>query len=98
MKGSVWAGAICLMLLAYSSAYSQGGAPSLDAGSVKDSTYTNSYFGMQLRIPEGWEVQDNEATRALLERGKALAAGGDKKQNSMDSASEPRRLAILTGF
>jgi len=98
MKGSVWAGAICLMLLAYSSAYSQGGAPSLDAGSVKDSTYTNSYFGMQLRIPEGWQVQDNEATRALLERGKALAAGDDKNLNSMYSASELRSLTLLTVF
>ena len=98
MKGSVWAGAVCLMLLAYSSAYSQGGAPSLDAGSVKDSTYTNSYFGMQLRIPEGWQVQDNEATRALLERGKALAAGDDKNLNSMYSASELRSLTLLTVF
>lgn len=98
MKGYVRSRAICIALAASSSAYSQGGVPSLDAGTVKDSTYTNSFFGIQLRIPEGWQVQDNEATRALLERGRTLAAGDDKNLNAILNASVQKSLTLLTVF
>ena len=98
MKGYIRCEVLCLVIAVCSSAYSQGGIPSLDAGTVKDSTYTNAFFGMQLRIPDGWQVQDNEATRALLERGRTLAVGDDKNLNAMVSASEQKSLTLLTVF
>lgn len=58
--------AICIVLAACSSAYSQGGIPSLDAGIVKDSTYTNAFFGLHLRIPDAWQVQDNESHKSFV--------------------------------
>jgi len=89
---------ICILLAVCSSAYSQGGVPSLDAGTVKDSTYTNAFFAMQLRIPNGWQVQDNEATRALLERGRTFVAGDDKNLNAILDASVQKSLTLLTVF
>jgi len=89
---------ICILLTVCSGAYSQGGVSSLDAGTVKDSTYTNAFFAMQLRIPNGWQVQDNEATRAMLERGRTVAAGDDKNLNAMITASEQKSLPLLTMF
>jgi len=70
----------------------------LDAGTVKDSTYTNSYFEIRLRIPDGWQVQDNEATRALLERGRALIVGDNKNLNAQVNASLQKSLTLLTMF
>src|SRR5215471_10290945 len=81
-----------------SSAYPQRGTQGLDAGTVQGSTYTNKYFGMQVHIPEGWQVQDNEATRALIERGRDLAVGDDKNLDAMIRASEQRSLTLLTVF
>jgi hypothetical protein len=86
------------VLAACSYAYSQDKVPSLDAGTVKDSTYTNTYFAMRFRIPDGWQVQDNQATRALLEQGRTLVAGDDKNLNAMISASEQKSLTLLTMF
>src|SRR5213593_2093295 len=98
MKRYVGSKAICIVFATCSIAYSQGGVPSLDAGTVKDSTYTNSFFAMQLRIPDGWQVQDNEATRALLERGKTLVAGDDKNLSAILDASAQKSLPLLTVF
>src|SRR5689334_393416 len=37
----------------------------VDLGSIEGSTYSNSYFGMKLTIPQGWQVQGEEAKRRL---------------------------------
>jgi hypothetical protein len=89
---------IYLILAASSNCYSQAKVPGLDAGTIKDSTYTNAYFAMKLRIPDGWQVQDNQATRALLERGRALVVGDDKNLDAMINASEQKSLTLLTMF
>jgi hypothetical protein len=89
---------ILVFFVVCSSAYPQGGAPGLDAGTVRDSTYTNKYFGMQVHISDGWQVQDNEATRALIERGRDLAVGDDKNLDAMIRASEQRSLTLLSVF
>lgn len=90
--------AICLVVATCSNTYSQDKVPGLDAGTVKDSTYTNTYFAMKLRIPDGWQVQDNQATKALLERGRTLVAGDDKNLNALVNASEQKSLTLLTMF
>jgi hypothetical protein len=90
--------AICLLFCVCSTARSQDRVSSLDAGAVKDSTYSNAYFGMKLRIPDGWQVQDNEATKALFERGKDLVVGDDKNLSAIISASEKQSLTLLTMF
>jgi hypothetical protein len=89
---------ILVIFVLCSSAYPQGGVPGLDAGTVRDSTYTNKYFGMQVHIPDSWQVQDNEATRALIERGRDLAVGDDKNLDAMIRASEQRSLTLLSVF
>ena len=89
---------ICVICVVCFTAYAQGGVPGLDAGTVRDSTYTNKYFGMQVRIPDGWQVQDNEATKALIERGRDLAVGDDKNLDAAIRASEQRSVTLLTVF
>jgi len=98
MKSFLQLRTICVIVVVCSTAFSQGGMPALDAGTVRGSTYTNNYFGMQVRIPDGWQAQDNEATKALIERGRDLAAGDDKTLDAAIRASEQRSLTLLTVF
>src|SRR5205809_7695636 len=90
--------ATSLIVLACPNTYSQSKVPGLDAGAVKDSIYTNAFFAMTLRVPDGWQVQDNQETRALLERGKTLMVGDDKNLNAMATASEQKSLTLLAMF
>jgi len=88
---------VCVLFAVCSIGYSQG-VTGLDAGTVQDSVYTNKYFGMRLRIPDGWLAQDNETTKALIERGHDLAVGDDKNLDAATRASEQRSVTLLTVF
>jgi len=71
-------------------------ARSVDAGTIKDSTYVNDYFGMQLAIPESWNVYDSQGKRILLERGRQGIASNDKSIQSGIDASVARTVNLLT--
>lgn len=77
---------------------SQNRLGGLDAGTLKDVTYSNAYFGMKLTIPVGWQVQDTETAKELFQRGKDLAVGDDKNLDAIVTASEKQSLALLSVF
>jgi hypothetical protein len=98
MTGKTRYTAAVLLIAVCSVAYSQDSVPALDAGNVKNSVYTNAFLGMQLRIPDEWHVQDNDATKAMFERGKTIVAGDDKNLNAAIRDSEQKSLTLLCVF
>ncbi|WP_162497573.1 hypothetical protein [Aureibaculum marinum] len=48
-----------------------------DYGKVEKNTYTNDFFGLTMKIPEGWHVQ-NQETQKILQNEGANAVGGEK--------------------
>jgi len=55
----------------------QGVADIPDFGSVTGSNYANKYFGLTLRIPSGWSVQDSDIKKQMNEKGKELVTSND---------------------
>src|SRR5262245_4764704 len=98
MTGCLDRATLCILIALCSGTRAQDRLAGLDAGTVKDSTYSNTYFGMKLRVPDGWQVQDNQAAKALMEQGKNLMVGDDKSLDAMVSASEKQSLTLLTMF
>jgi hypothetical protein len=68
----------------------------LQAGSVQESTYSNSLLGLSVTIPGGWEVQDAYIREMLLQKGKDLIKTDATNQVAMDtSVSNTANLLTL---
>ncbi len=70
----------------------------IDLGTIEGSIYKNKYFGFSLKIPEKWQVQDNETKKMIMERGKKLAAGNEGSLKELIDASELHTVNLLTMF
>lgn len=70
----------------------------IDLGTIEGSVYKNNYFGFSLKIPEKWQVQDNETKKMIMERGKRLAAGNEGSLKELIDASELHTVNLLTMF
>lgn len=63
-------------------------------GSVDGSEYKNSYFGLNMKLPESWIIQEREVNDELKKIGKDSLKGKDKKtQQSLDQAAQ--KVTIL---
>ncbi|MBI4522479.1 MAG: hypothetical protein HY695_01560 [Deltaproteobacteria bacterium] len=70
----------------------------IDLGTIKGSVYKNSYFGFSVRLPDTWQIQDNETRQMLMTQGRRITAGSDKEiQESLD-ASALQTVNLLTAF
>lgn len=47
-------------------------------GQIKDGIYTNSYFNMEMPLPDKWVVQNREQITRIEEKGREIVAGDDK--------------------
>ncbi len=47
-------------------------------GVIKDGQYQNSYFGMTVKVPEGWSVQSQAQLDEISETGADIIAGDDE--------------------
>ena len=70
--------------------------PRPDAGRIVGATYSNAYFGLQLTIPQGWTVHDEETNKKIMERGKEFAKAESAQQQAAYDASIQRTLTLLT--
>ncbi|GGF67297.1 hypothetical protein GCM10010912_10330 [Paenibacillus albidus] len=67
----------------------------VDLGTTEKGSYTNSYFGVSLKFPEDWQVQDAEGMNELANAGKEVIAGNnDVKKKQLDLA-EAKTLNLL---
>jgi hypothetical protein len=68
------------------------------SGSVEGSTYTNSYLGLTLAIPDGWEVQGEAVKQKIIEKGKELITSSDSKTQADIDESVSNTGILLTLF
>lgn len=67
-----------------------------DAARVTDGTYTNTYFGLTLPIPEGWFVASKDSEEFLREAGEEIAVGSDATLKAALAASKKNTFQLLT--
>ena len=78
---------IGLLILIFSlTSCNQNGKPkNFDYGHIEDNKYLNSFFGLELTIPDSWIVQTKEQTENLSKVGRDLVAGDDKNLKAVIS-------------
>ncbi len=68
-----------------------------DLGRVEGRRYTNDSFRISLAVPEGWVVQDQQQSRAMMEMGKdAVLANADQKKKAAAEAGLARTAILFS--
>jgi hypothetical protein len=68
----------------------------LTYGSVKDSVYTNSFLGLQVKIPSGWAILSKELNEKLKERGKDFINAEGNQEVMIDQSVERSAIILST--
>ncbi len=87
--------AICITIF---SGCPQKASDKIDFGTIENSTYQNSYFGLSIKIPSDWNVQDQAARQKLMELGTNIVAGDDKNLKAVVKASELQTVNLFAAF
>jgi hypothetical protein len=59
----------------------------MEVGKIENNTYSNSYFGMSIHIPEGWYIAPNETMEQLQKTGVKAVTGDNKAlQTAIEAA------------
>lgn len=82
----------------FASCNPSGKANSFDYGHIENDKYLNSFFGLELTIPDGWVVQSKEKTEEISDLGKDLIAGDDENLKAALDASEINTANLLAVF
>lgn len=69
-----------------------------DYGHIENNTYLNSFFRLELTIPDNWIIQNQEQTENLTKLGKELVAGDDENLKAVLNAAEINTANLLTVF
>ena len=77
--------AIILTIIISLSSIGCGKTKELTLGELQGNTYSNSYFGISMNIPEGWEIQSDEFVKEMMEIGKETLAGDDEAKSCIKS-------------
>lgn len=73
-------------------------ADEIDFGSVRNSVYSNAYFGLSITLPPSWSIQDQEARQRLMDMGGKMVAGDDKNLKAAVKAAEMTTVNLLSVF
>ena len=79
-------------------AHGQSDKTRFDVGSLRNGTYTNSYFGLKLRIPKSWQAID-ERGKIRLEDAAVQAIGKDidlQARKDVERARKTTTFNLLT--
>lgn len=69
-----------------------------DYGTVANNKYTNKFFNIEMDVPAGWDVQDQQQREAMMEEGKEIAAGDNTMMKAKIKASEINSVNLLTVY
>ncbi len=69
----------------------------IDFGALENSVYTNKYFGMSVKLPADWQVQDRETQKKFLQMGVKMMSN-DPNLNAAMKASELRTVNMFMVF
>lgn len=70
----------------------------IDFGTIENSTYTNNYFGLSVKLPPEWSVQDQKAQNKLMELGTKMISSEDKNLNVAIKALEQKTINLFAVF
>ncbi len=70
----------------------------IDLGTLTGPLYKNDYFRLTVKIPETWQVQDNETKKKLMAQGSKVVAGENIKLKDTLDASALDSVNLLTVF
>jgi len=69
-----------------------------DYGHTENNKYHNSFFELELILPDNWVVQTKEQMENLSEAGKEIAVGDNKKLEAIINATEINTANLLAVF
>jgi len=69
-----------------------------DFGRVRNDKYTNTYFNIELDVPKGWQVQDDEQKKQLMKEGGDIVFKDDEKMKAAIKTSSITTANLLTAF
>lgn len=68
-----------------------------NAGTIQNGIYNNEYFGLTLKLPQDWSIQDAESSKKLTKFGYKMIAGDDKNlERSLNAAAETQQLMFFS--
>ncbi len=70
----------------------------IDFGTIENSTYTNNYFGLSVKLPPEWSVQDQKSQKKLVELGTKMISSEDKNLNAAIKALEQKTINLFSVF
>jgi len=69
-----------------------------DYGKVVNNKYSNRFFNIEMDVPAGWNVQDQEQREALMKQGQEAVAGDNAIMKAKLKASEVNSANLLTVY
>lgn len=64
--------------------------------SVEDGVYTNEYFGLELTVPDGWRVADDESSKQLNRKSAEIMAGDSQDMKKLLRQAEGQTINLFT--
>ena len=69
-----------------------------DYGKVVNDKYLNRFFNIEMNVPAGWNVQNQEQREALMKQGQEAVAGDNAIMKAKLKASEVNSANLLTVY
>jgi len=86
---------VLLFLSAILAGCSNGKLKDFDYGKIKNGKYVNSFFGMEMSIPENWFIMSQENLDALIKASGEVAAGDNKELQASVKTTEINSANLL---
>lgn len=71
----------------------------VSVGKIENNIYRNEYFGLTLKIPEGWSVQDEEKKKEFSRIGSKMISGGNENvEKTLNASIKKRNVFFFSAF
>ncbi len=78
--------------------YAQEADETFDYGTVKEGKYTNTFFALEVDIPQDWAVQSKEQMDRLHKMGSALVTGDDENLKALIKAADVNTAKLFMAY
>lgn len=70
----------------------------INFGEFNDGEYTNSYFNVQVSVPNHWFVMDDKSRIELMKQGSKIVSGDNKNLQAVMEAADLQTVNLLTAY
>ena len=89
---------LIFLLIPLLSCNTKGELKDFDYGHVENNVYRNSFFDMEVALPDDWFIATRAQTERMTETGKNIIAGNDEGLKDIINASEVNTANLLAVF